>query len=60
MSRVKERREELGMTQRELLEILRQDEPRMDIGTLSRIETGFVLPASEAVLEALGRENKLF
>ena len=41
------------MTQRELLEILRKDEPRMDIGTLSRIETGFVLPASEEVLEAL-------
>ena len=50
---IKERREELGMQQKELLNLLRQDEPRLDAGTLSRIENGFVLPASEELLASL-------
>ena len=53
MSRIRERREELGMTQAALLAKLRLADPRMDCGTLSRIETGFVLPASEEILTAL-------
>lgn len=53
MSRVRERREELGMKQNELLNLIRQVDPRMDIGTLSRIENGFVLPASEECMAAL-------
>ena len=55
MSNVRERREELGMKQYELLDLLRKTDPRMDIGTLSRIERGYVLPASEAILAALER-----
>jgi len=55
MNRVRERREELGLKQRDLLDLLRQTDPRMDIGTLSRIENGYVLPASEDVLAALER-----
>lgn len=55
MSRIRERRHELGLTQDALLQMLRKADPRMDAGTLSRIETGFVLPASEAILEALER-----
>lgn len=55
MSRIKEQREKLGMTQKALLAELRKTDPRMDEGTLSRIENGFVLPASEAILAALER-----
>lgn len=50
---IKERREELGMQQKELLNLLRQDEPRLDAGTLSRIENGFVLPTSDKLLASL-------
>lgn len=53
MNRVREYREKLGMTQRDLLEILKKTEPRLDIGTLSRIETGLALPASEELMAAL-------
>ena len=53
MNNVKQCREALRMTQRELLERLREVEPRMDIGTLSKIETGLCLPASEEVLTAM-------
>lgn len=52
---IKERREQLGLQQKELLALIRQDEPRMDIGSLSRIENGFLLPASEEVLASLER-----
>ena len=55
MSSVRERREEMGMTQQELLAKLRETDPRIDIGTLSRIENGYVLPASEEILTALER-----
>ena len=55
MSRVKEYREKIGMTQRELLDLLKQADPRMDMGTLSRIENGYVLPASEAILASFER-----
>lgn len=55
MSRVRDRREELGMKQSELLALLKETDPRMDIGTLSRIENGYVLPASEEILTALER-----
>ena len=55
MNRVKARREELGMKQADLLAILRKTDPRMDIGTLSRIENGYVLPASEEILRAFER-----
>ena len=55
MNRIRERREELGMKQYELLALLKDTDPRMDIGTLSRIENGYVLPASEDVLAALER-----
>ena len=55
MSRVRDRREELGMKQSELLALLKETDPRMDIGTLSRIENGYVLPASEEILAALER-----
>lgn len=55
MNRVRERREELGMKQKELLALLRETDPRMDIGTLSRIENGYVLPASEEIIAALER-----
>ena len=51
---VRERRQELGMTQQQLLAKLKEYEPRLDIGTLSRIESGICLP-SEAVLEGLER-----
>lgn len=44
MSGVKERRQELGMTQKDLLTKLKEYEPRLDIGTLSRIESGICLP----------------
>jgi len=50
---IKERREQLGMQQKELLALLRQDEPRLDPGTFSRIENGFVLPVSEELLASL-------
>lgn len=50
---IKERREQLGLQQKELLTLIRQDEPRMDIGSLSRIENGFLLPASEKVMMSL-------
>lgn len=50
---IKERREQLGMQQKELLSLLRQDEPRLDPGTFSRIENGFVLPTSEELLTSL-------
>ena len=55
MNRVRARREELGMKQADLLAILRQTDSRMDIGTLSRIENGYVLPASEEILRAFER-----
>ena len=55
MNRVRDRREELGMKQADLLALLKETDPRMDIGTLSRIENGYVLPASEEVLAALER-----
>lgn len=55
MNRIRERREELGMKQYELLALLKETDPRMDIGTLSRIESGYVLPASQDVLAALER-----
>lgn len=51
---VRERRQELKMTQQELLSKLKEYEPRLDIGTLSRIESGICLPSS-AVLEGLER-----
>jgi len=50
---IKERREQLGMQQKELLALLRKDEPRLDPGTFSRIENGFVLPVSEELLASL-------
>ena len=50
---IKERREQLGMQQKELLALLREDDPRIDIGTLSRMEHGFVLPTSEELLASL-------
>ena len=50
---IKERREQLGLQQKELLRLIQQDEPRMDVGSLSRIENGFLLPASEKVLASL-------
>lgn len=53
MMTIKERREALGLQQKDLLALLRQDEPRLDPGTLSRIENGFVLPASEELLASL-------
>lgn len=53
MTTIKERREALGLQQKDLLALLRQDEPRLDPGTLSRIENGFVLPASEELLASL-------
>ena len=43
MSSVKERRQELGMRQQDLLAKLKEYEPRLDIGTLSRIESGICL-----------------
>lgn len=49
---VRERRQELGMTQKDLLTKLKEYEPRLDIGTLSRIESGICLPSSQ-VLEGL-------
>lgn len=55
MNRIRDRREELGMKQADLLAIIREVEPRIDIGTLSRIENGYVLPASEEVMTALER-----
>ena len=54
MSSVKERRQELGMRQQDLLAKLKEYEPRLDIGTLSRIESGICLP-SKPVLEGLER-----
>lgn len=53
MNNVKQYREALRMTQRELLERLQEVEPRLDIGTLSKIETGLCLPGSEELLEAM-------
>jgi transcriptional regulator with XRE-family HTH domain len=52
MNNVKDRRLELKMTQRDLLAKLKGYEPRLDIGTLSRIESGICLPSKE-VLEGL-------
>lgn len=54
MNRVSERRQELGMTQRELLALLKETDPRLDIGTLSKIETGVCLPSYE-IMTALER-----
>ena len=53
MSNVREYREKLGLRQADLLALLKETDPRMDIGTLSRIENGQVLPASEELLAAL-------
>lgn len=53
MTTIKERREALGLQQKDLLAMLREDEPRLDAGTLSRIENGFVLPVSEELLTSL-------
>ncbi len=53
MTTIKERREALGLQQKQLLRLIQQDEPRMDVGSLSRIENGFLLPASEKVLASL-------
>ena len=55
MNRVKERREELGMKQKDLLDLLRQTDPRLDIATLSRIENEIIRPESEELLEAFAR-----
>ena len=52
---IKERREQLGLQQKELLALIRQDEPRMDAPTWSKIENGFLLPGSEEVLESIER-----
>lgn len=54
MNRVSERRQELGMTQRDLLSLLKETDPRLDIGTLSKIETGVCLPSYE-IMTALER-----
>lgn len=54
MNRVSERRQELGMTQRELLAIVKEADPRVDIGLLSKIESGICLPSYE-IMAALER-----
>lgn len=53
MSNVRAYRERLGMRKGELLHLIRQADPRVDLGTLIRIELGMALPPSEAALEAL-------
>lgn len=55
MSNVREYREKLGLRQADLLALLKEADPRMDIGTLSRIENDQVLPRSEEVMAALER-----
>lgn len=52
MNRLKERRLELGLTQPELSRMLKAADPRMDVGMVSRFETGACLPTPE-VLAAL-------
>lgn len=54
MNRVSERRQELGLTQQDLLKLLKQTDPRMDIGLLSKIESGIALPSYE-IMTALER-----
>ena len=49
---LKSRRLELGMTQPELSRLIRKTDPRMDVGMISRLETGACLP-TPPVLSAL-------
>lgn len=52
MNCVREKRMALGMKQTDLLALLKEKEPRLDIGTLSRIENDICNPTA-AVLDAL-------
>ena len=52
MNSIRERREALGMTQPLLAAKLRDVDPRIDVGMVSRFETDLCLP-TEDVLEAL-------
>lgn len=52
MNRLKERRLELGLTQKAVSGILRLADPRMDVSIVSRFENGVCLPTEE-VTEAL-------
>lgn len=52
MNCVREKRMQLGMKQTDLLTLLREKDPRLDIGTLSRIENDICLPPAP-VLDAL-------
>ena len=52
MSRIKERRTELGYTQPEISAYLKKVDPRMDVGMVSRFENGACLPTGK-VADAL-------
>ncbi len=52
MTRLKERRVELGLTQEAVSGILKLTDPRMDVSMVSRFENGVCLP-TEKVTEAL-------
>lgn len=52
MNRLQDRRLELGLTQPQVSEMLKEVDPRMDVGMVSRFERGACLPTLP-VLEAL-------
>ena len=49
MNRIRERRLELGLTQPQLSQILRQTDPRIDVGMVSRFEQSVCLPTEEVM-----------
>lgn len=52
MNHIKERRRELGMQQKDLAEILREIDPRIDTGMVSRFEQELCFP-NEALLQGI-------
>lgn len=62
MNRLKERRQELGLTQEAVSGILKLTDPRMDVSMVSRFENGVCLPTEEVMtaLEAALRTDRAY
>ena len=60
MNRLKERRQELGLTQEAVSNVLKIADPRMDVSMVSRFENGVCLPTEEVMtaLEAVLRTDR--
>ena len=60
MNRLKERRQELGLTQEAVSNVLKLADPRMDVSMVSRFENGVCLPTEEVMtaLEAVLRTDR--